>query len=141
MTAGQICGDSFCGLMGCDTVLCGSRDSGQQTAIKLWVYRIMRMCEIPRVCVEVMGNPQTSGTCRRRGFLCSWRAAFGSVQVHSRGYIVYCIINCKRRLDSTEEARLSTSYCLHAELLVTCLNSVPLVPRLSNHFRSGLFML
>jgi len=62
MTAGQICGDSFCWLMGCDTVLCGTRDSGQQTAIDLEVYRIMRMYEVPRVCVEVMWNPQTSGT-------------------------------------------------------------------------------
>jgi len=62
MTAGQICGDSSCGLMGCDTVLCGTRDLGEQTAINLGVYRIMRMCEVPRVCVEVMGNPQTSGT-------------------------------------------------------------------------------
>jgi hypothetical protein len=62
MTAGQICGDSFCGLTDCDTVLCGIGDSGEETAIILGVYRIMHMCELPRVCVEVMGNPQTSGT-------------------------------------------------------------------------------
>jgi len=62
MTAGQICGDPFCGLTDCDTVLCGTRDSGEQTAVILGEYRIMRMCEVQRVCVEVMGNPQTSGT-------------------------------------------------------------------------------
>jgi len=33
VTGGQIYVDSFCGLVGCDTFLCGTRDSGEQSAI------------------------------------------------------------------------------------------------------------
>ena len=44
------------------TPCCVYREFGGTKCSQLGVvYRIMRMCEVPRVCVEVMWNPQTSG--------------------------------------------------------------------------------
>ena len=94
--------------------------------------------EVPRICVEVMWNPQTSGTSPKTRLPllvahCIWISTSSQQRI-----FLYCTVNCMRRLDSDEEARLSRSYGFPIEWLVTCLNSVLLVRGQCNHFRFGL---